>query len=471
MNDKLAVIILAAGLGKRMRSKLPKVVISSREMPLIHHVLHAVASIKADKTIIVTGYQKELVEAAAREFSKKNPGSALEFAYQEKQLGTGDAVKSALHLLKGFTGSVLILYGDTPLISPASLKALKETHNKNKATLSLISFNIHGENNYGRIIRGEKDGQVEKIIEAKDCSPQELKITELNSGIYIVDSSFLEPAVNELKNENKQKEFYLTDIVERAAKEGQTVCSMVLENPTEVLGVNTLLELSTINKALIMKKINELIENGVIFDLPETCIVDNAVEMEAGVKVGPNTQILGNTKISRGTIIEGNSYINNSILGEGVTVKFSVKMEGAKLARNSSVGPFAHLRPETSLEEDCKIGNFVETKKAVLGKGSKASHLTYLGDCTVGSNSNIGAGTITCNYDGFVKNKTTIGNDVFIGSNTALVAPVVIEDGATVGAGSVITKTVEKDSLAFTRSAQVSKTAWSKNKREKAKKA
>lgn len=210
-------------------------------------------------------------------------------------------------------------------------------------------------------------------------------------------------------------------------------------------------------------------ENGVNFDLPETCLVDNSVEIEAGVKIGPNTQILGKTKIGKGTVIEGNSYIINSTIGENVSLKFSVKIDSAVLENNTSAGPFAHIRPETRLEENSRIGNFVETKKVVLGRGAKANHLTYLGDCTVGADTNIGAGTITCNYDGFVKSKTEIGSNVFIGSNTALVAPVVIEDGASVGAGSVITKKVEKDSLAFTRSPQISKAGWAKNKREKAK--
>ncbi len=469
MKEKLAVIILAAGLGKRMGIKIPKVAVSTREMPLILHVLSSVSKLNADKVVLVTGHQKELVEDIVSK-SAKIPASNLHFAFQEKQLGTGDAVKSALPFLDGFIGSVLILCGDTPLIKAESIEKLILSHTQSKATISLLSFIADQPNNYGRIIRDPVTEQAVKITEAKDCSEVELKIPEVNSAIYLVDSSFLKPAVEELKNENIQKEYYLTDILERASKEGQTINAVILENSVEVLGINTLYELSIINKALIMKKIRDLIEAGVHFDLPESCIVDNTVEIAAGVKVGPNTQILGNSKISAGCILEGNSYIKDCEISDNAMIKFSVRMENASIGKDVSVGPFANLRPDTVLEDKSRIGNFVETKKTILGAGSKANHLTYLGDCIVGNDSNIGAGTITCNYDGYVKSKTNIGSNVFIGSNTSLVAPVEIEDGATVGAGSVITKKVDKDSLSFTRSPQLSKSGWSKSKREKNKK-
>lgn len=466
MSDKLAVIILAAGLGKRMGVLLPKVAVYTREMPLIRHVLEAVAPLKADRVVVVSGHQKEVVEKLARDFCNEK-SLPVSFAFQEKQLGTGDAVKASLPELENFSGSILILCGDTPLITSDSLNKIIKSHSENKATVSLISFIVEETNNYGRIIRDPKTGQALKIVEAKDCTEAELKISEVNSGIYLVDSAFLNPAIKELKNENVQKEYYLTDILERAAKEGQTINAVILPDGTEVLGVNTLSDLNKVNRVLIMKKIKELMDSGVQFDLPETCVIDSAVEIEAGVKVGPNTQILGKTKVAKGTLIEGNSYIKDCELGENVTVKFSVRMENSRVGNNCGVGPFAHLRPGTILEDESRVGNFVETKKATLGKGSKANHLTYLGDCVVGKDSNIGAGTITCNYDGYVKSQTTIGDNVFIGSNTALVAPVTVEDGASVGAGSVITKKVVKDSLAFTRAPQVSKAGWSKSKRER----
>lgn len=465
MKEELAVIILAAGLGKRMRSELPKVAISTRQMPLIHHVLEAVSGLRPKKVVVVTGYKREHVEKIVREHEMAS-AAAIEFAYQEKQIGTGNAVKCALSNLQDFTGSVLILYGDIPLISTDTLKQFYSLHKEKSATLSLISFKVSGENAYGRVVRSGESGYVERIVEARDCTPQQLRIEEVNSGIYLVDSAFLAPAVNDLKNENAQHEYYLTDILERAAKEGQAVNAMLLTDGGEVQGVNTLYDLSLINRALAMEEKRQLIEKGVIFELPDTCLVDKSAEIATGVRIGPNVQILGKTKIGAGTVIEGTAYIRDSIIEEDATIKLGVRMEGAHLGKGASVGPFANLRPNSVLEEKARIGNFVEMKNARLGSGAKANHLTYLGDAEIGRDSNIGAGTITCNYDGYQKFQTKIGSEVFIGSNTALVAPVTIEDGASIGAGSVITKNVEKDSLAFTRPPQVSKSGWARRKRD-----
>ena len=466
MNEGIVLIILAAGLGKRMGTKLPKVAISTRQMPLITHVLYGISELKCDETIIVTGYQRELVKEIVlnSDISKK---LNIKFAVQEQQLGTGDAVKAALGVLKNSSGSVLILCGDTPLISSATLNELIKSHNTNQATVSLISFKSQIPNNYGRIIRETPGGRVKKIVEAKDCDENQLLIEEANSGIYLVDLAFLAPAIKELTNNNSQKEYYLTDILERASAEGQNINAMLLEQANEVLGVNTNYDLHIVNKVLNMKTINKLIDKGVIFELAESCLIDDSVEIASGVIIGAGCQILGKTKIGANSRLEGNAFIKDSIIGSQCLIKFCVRIEETEIAANCSVGPFANLRPLTVLEESSKIGNFVETKKAKLGSGSKANHLTYLGDCTVGKNSNIGAGTITCNYDGYAKYPTNIGSNVFIGSNTALVAPLNIEDGATIGAGSVITKKVEKDSLAFTRPPQVSKAGWSKNKRSK----
>jgi len=471
--ESLAVLILAAGQGKRMGQAAPKVVIKTREKPLILHVLETVSKLNPERVVVVTGHQRETVEQVVKDGAKNTSGKEnyslknIFFSFQKEQLGTGDAVKSALSNLGDFVGSVLILYGDVPLVKPQTLEKFIKFHSAENATLSLISFRVNKENQYGRIVRDKSGKFVQKIVEFRDCSPSELKIEEVNSGLYLVDSSFLKPAIEGLKNENAQKEYYLTDILEHASREGQTISALVLEDSEEVLGVNNFYDLSLVNRALRMRKTAELIDKGILLEHPESVIVDTSAEIESGVRIGPNVQILGNSKIARGVHIEGTAYIKNCVIGENSVVKLGVRMEEATLGKDCAVGPFANLRPKTLLDDKVKIGNFVETKKAHLKEGAKASHLTYLGDCTVGKESNIGAGTITCNYDGYAKFPTDIGAGVFIGSNTSLVAPVTIEDGATVGAGSVITKRVEKDSLAFTRAPQLTKAGWSKKKREK----
>lgn len=452
-----------------MLSDLPKALIRTRERYLIEHVLVSVANLKPERVIVVTGHLAELVEEEVKDSLARQAFSCekLLFARQTEQRGTGDAVKSALGELKDFVGTVLIVCGDMPLVRTETLRGLLDLHAKEHATLSLITLQTQQPASYGRIVR--TSGRVTKIVEARDCSSEQLSINEINAAMYAVDSAFLEPAVKELKNENAQKEFYLTDIVGQAAKEGQTVSALVLHDEKEIQGVNTRYELALVNRSLMEKRIKELMEGGVEILDPNSVLIDATCKVEPGARIGPNVQLLGTTVIEAKVIIEGTALIFNSHIKRGAHIKLGVRMEDAQVGAGAAVGPFAHLRPGTELGDEVKIGNFVETKKAKLAKGAKASHLTYLGDCTVGEEANIGAGTITCNYDGYSKFETKIGRDVFIGSNSALVAPVTIEDGATVGAGSVITKNVGKDSLAFTRSPQVEKSGWSKRKREKGK--
>lgn len=464
----LAVVVLAAGLGKRMQSELPKALARTRECSLIEHVLQTCGALSPERIIVVIGHKGELIEQALTTSPHLGAWnkSKISFARQAQQLGTGDAVKSALPELADFVGSVLIVCGDMPLVKRESLEALLAVHNKDHATLSILSLQTNDPASYGRLVRNAS-GAIEKIVEARDCSPAELQINEINSAIYVVDSAFLEPAIQKLENNNNQKEYYLTDIVARAASEHQTVSALVLHDAKEIQGVNTRYELTMINQTLLEKRIRELIEQGVEMVDPRSVFIDSEVTIARGAKIGPNVQLLGKTVIEGEVQIEGTAYIIDSTIKAGAHIKLGVRIEQAVVGPRASVGPFAHLRPGSDLGAEVKIGNFVETKKAKLAAGAKASHLTYLGDCTVGEESNIGAGTITCNYDGYEKFETKIGRDVFIGSNSALVAPVTIADGATVGAGSVITKSVEKDSLAFTRAPQVQKAGWSKNKREK----
>ncbi|NDC36558.1 MAG: UDP-N-acetylglucosamine diphosphorylase/glucosamine-1-phosphate N-acetyltransferase [Proteobacteria bacterium] len=465
--DPVAIVVLAAGLGKRMGLDLPKVVVSTRERPLIQHVLHSAAELKPERIVVVTGHKRELVEQAVHDGVAKGyyAGEQIRFVVQTEQRGTGDAVRSALPALDGFNGTIVILYGDVPLIKTKTLEALLTRHHSTNATLSLLSLKSDQQFAYGKVVRG-KDGQIEKVVELKDCSPEQLLISELNSGFYAVDSSFLGPAVSELKNENAQKEYYLTDIVERAAREGQRVSSLVTHDADEVQGVNTQVELSAVNRALLRSQIERCIAAGVIVDDMHSLFLDPDVSIGTGTRIGPQVQIRSGSRIGTGVTIEGTALIVHSTIGDGCTVKFGVRMEDALLGTGASVGPFANLRPGSVLGDDSKVGNFVETKNAQLARGVKASHLTYLGDCEIGAESNIGAGTITCNYDGVHKHKTTIGSGVFIGSDSCLVAPITIDDGAYVGAGSVITKNVEKESLAFTRPPLVMKAGWAKRKLE-----
>lgn len=462
--DNLYCVILAAGIGKRMGGDLPKAVARTREKALIDHVLESLAPLKPLKTIVVVGHKREVLEDHIRS-SKSAVGHTIEFAHQEKQLGTGDAVRSALPALASCRGTVVITYADHPLFTPETLRSLVEFHTFKKATVTMLTFQVPPPNGYGRIIRHEK-GHVLRITEAKDCNPEELLTREVNSGIFAVDSSFLKPAIDSLVPNNAQGEYYLTDIVEKAAKEGQTVASYPLGNIEEAAGVNSPAELHYVNEVLKRRHVTRLREHGVLFDDPATCSLDASVKVEAGAHIGPNVQLRGATSIGAGTIIEGTCLIVDSQIAPGAMVKLGSRIEGSSIGELSTVGPFANVRPGTVIGKECRIGNFVETKNTTMNDGSKASHLTYLGDATVGENANIGAGTITCNYDGYSKSKTEIGKDAFIGSNTALVAPVSVGAGAVVAAGSVITRNVPADSLGLGRSRQENKEGWAKARRD-----
>lgn len=466
--NSIAVVILAAGLGKRMGSDLPKALVPTIEKPLIEHVLATVKELNVERVVVVTGHAADKVGACVASAAQRLEFGATKilFALQEKQLGTGDAVRAALPQLKDFNGSVLILCADMPLVRKETLSKLIELHANEKATLSFVTLVTSEPASYGRVIRDAKTKRATKIIEARDCTAEQLEITEINAAMYVVDSAFLAPSVTELKCNNAQKEFYLTDIVERAANEGQTISTLVSTDSLEIQGVNTRLDLAAVNSALRRKTVVKFIEKGVIFDDPDSCFIDGTCSIGNGTRIGPNVQILGTSSIGNDVVIEGSAYIKDSQISNNVLIRFSVRAEKVTIGDNAKIGPFAHLRPGTALDVDVHIGNFVETKNAVIKCGAKANHLSYLGDCQVGENSNIGAGTITCNYDGYRKSHTEIGKGVFVGSNSSLVAPLTIEDGATIAAGSVITRKVEGDALAITRAEQVTKAGWSKRKRD-----
>jgi bifunctional UDP-N-acetylglucosamine pyrophosphorylase/glucosamine-1-phosphate N-acetyltransferase len=447
--DSIAVVILAAGKGTRMGQDMPKVLSKTAEKSLICHVLDYTSSLNPQKTILVTGYKSAEVKEAVNAANTSGLGE-LAFAMQENQNGTGDAVRSALPLLKDFSGTVVILYGDVPLIKADTLQDLVATHRENKATVTLISLKGDVSNAYGRIIRNAS-GAIERITELKDCTITEKFVDETNSGIYAVDSAFLEPAIDALTNDNAQKEYYLTDIVEKAATEGQTVASMAVFDASEIQGVNTKSDLMLVNQTLRQRRIVELLKQDVLIEDPASLYLEPTVSIAPGARIGPNVTLKGNTTIATGAVLEGSAYLVDTTVAESATIRFGVRCESAHIGPNAAVGPFAHLRPGSELGEDVRVGNFVETKKAVLHSGVKAGHLSYLGDCEVYPNVNIGAGTIFANYDGVNKHKTTVKAGAFIGSNSVLVAPIEIGEKATVGAGSTLTKDVEANSLALTR--------------------
>ena len=479
MSQDLSIIILAAGKGTRMQSDLPKVVHRTIDGPMISVITRTALQLAPKAIYIVTGHKKEVVEAVIDADFKDQKNIFL--VEQTQQLGTGHAVKAVIDstaFSSDSSNQTLILYGDTPLVSTTLLKRFCEAQEKSNAALSLISVNATTETAYGRIIRAPKTnsaelGELLKITEAKDCTPEEFAIREVNSGIYLVRTQILKTAVTKIKNENRQSEFYLTDLVEiiRSSKKGtdNTVTAWLADSLDQIQGVNDLADLLVVNKIMKQQKIAELLKSGVTFLDDTSVVVSPSVSVGKGSHIGPNVQILGNSIIGENVTIEGTAVIIDSSIGNNCALKLGVRIEKSTLHDHVSVGPFAHLRPDTELKAEVKIGNFVEVKKSTLESGVKVNHLSYIGDATIGSNSNIGAGTITCNYDGFNKSKTTIGENVFIGSNSSLVAPVTINANATVGAGSVITKDVVSGALALTRADQREIPGWSEKKRARGK--
>jgi bifunctional UDP-N-acetylglucosamine pyrophosphorylase/glucosamine-1-phosphate N-acetyltransferase len=462
--EKIFCVILAAGLGKRLGGDSPKAIAQTRQGALLDLVLSGLSELKPEKTVIVVGHKRELIEQHVAQ-SVAAQSHSIEFAFQEQQLGTGHAVRCALPHLAGCSGSVVLSYADHPLFTKETLSHFVSYHTFKQSTLTMLSFTAPPPNGYGRIVR-DAQGRVARITEAKDCNPEELLISEVNSGVYVVDSAFLKPAVESLENNNSQQEYYLTDIVEKAVKEGQRVTAFPLGDPREAAGVNNLADLHFVNAVLADRQIAALQAAGVYFVDPRSCAIDPAVTVAPGATIGPNVQLRGTTSIGAGVVIEGSALLIDAVVHPRAEVRLGCRIEGATIGEETTVGPCAHVRPGTVLGKHVRIGNFVEVKNATLSDGAKASHLTYLGDCTIGESSNIGAGTITCNYDGYKKSKTTIGRGVFVGSNSCLVAPVTLGDGALVAAGSVVTVDVPADALALGRAPQVNKEGWAKRRRE-----
>ncbi len=448
---KLKTLILAAGKGTRMKSDMPKVIHKVNGIPMITKIIDTLSGLNPEENILILGHKKEEV--------LKVVGENCDYVLQTEQLGTGHAVIQAKEKLEGYDGDVMILYGDTPLLRESTLKSLYEYHKESGAVTTILTSIYENPFGYGRIVK--EDGLVKAIVEEKEASEEIKKIKEVNAGVYCFNSKELFKALDKIDNNNEKGEYYLTDVIGIQVSENKKVQSFILEDKMEILGVNSKVELAQAGKVLRDRKNRELMEEGVILIDPETTYVEESVKVGRDTVLYPGVVLQGKTVIGENCEIIGNSRIIDSVLGNNIRVESSV-IEESILEDGVTMGPFAHIRPKSLLKEKVHIGNFVEVKKSTLEKGVKAGHLTYLGDAQVGENTNIGAGTITCNYDGVNKFKTVIGKDAFIGSDSMLVAPVNIGEKALIGAGSVITKDVPSNSLAVSRSKQIIKTDWRK---------
>ena len=445
-------IILAAGKGTRMNTNLPKVMQPLGGMSLIEHVISTAQEISKKITVVI-GHKKNLLKEHLAEIDPN-----IETVNQENQLGTAHAVKTASHLIQD-DEKVLILYGDVPLISTKTIQSLLDS--KNKCTL--LSMILSDPTGYGRIVSNEENLAL-KIIEQKDASEDERKIKEVFTGILLIDGSLLKPALEEINNQNAANEYYLTDLVEILSSKGVKI-NCIQANPTEVLGANNKHELHELESILRKMGAEKLLEQGVT--LSDVTRVDVRGKVIAGkdCTIDVNVILEGDVTLGDNVSIKSNVVLQNVSIGDNSIIESFSHLSSASVGSNCNIGPYARLREGSEIGDSAKIGNFVETKKTKLGNGAKANHLAYLGDANIGDKTNVGAGTITCNYDGTNKHKTTIGNDSFIGTNSSLVAPVNIGKGAYVGAGSVITKDVPDEALAVGRGKQVIKEDWAKNKK------
>lgn len=439
-----SAIILAAGKGVRMRSQMPKVVHQVAGRPMVWYVVNAVREAGIDDITLVVGHGREMVEKALE-------GENLHFAVQEQQLGTGHALMQAQDSIDP-ANTLIVLAGDTPLLEGATVKKLLEYHQQQGAEATVLSAVLPDPYGYGRIIR-QADGGLERIVEEKDASPEEKKIAEINTGMYCFQASSVFNALAQINTANAQGEYYLTDVLPILKKGGYKVAVLAIEEIDQIHGINDRVQLSRAESIIRQKQNQVLMRSGVTIMAPENTYIDSQVEIGMDTVIYPFTIIEGHTRIGQNCIIGPYSRINDSFIGNDVVIENS-RVKQAHIADRCNIGPFAYLRPEAQLHEDVKVGDFVEIKKSVIGAGSKVPHLSYVGDALLGKGVNVGAGTITCNYDGKNKHRTILEDRVFIGSNTNLVAPVTIGEDSITGAGSTITRDVPPHTLAVERAEQ-----------------
>jgi len=455
-NHDLAIVVLAAGKGTRLKSSLAKVLHRAGGRSLVENIVRACLPLKAREIVVVVGHQAEQVAAMVEPL-----GAAT--ALQQPQKGTGHAMQVAKRAL-GRAKYAIVLPGDAPLIKTETLKGLLETHRSGNASATILSAVIADPSGYGRVVR-KTETTVSAIVEESQLSQEQREINEINSAIYCFTLDKLWPALAQIKPHNMHRELYLTDAISVMTSKGEAVLAKIAPDAREVLGCNTRADLSQLDGILREWKCNEFMDAGVTIQLPQTVVIDPEATAGEDTVIESSVQLLGRTKIGSRCTIRTGSVLTDATLGDDVTVEPYCVVAQSRLDDRVIIGPFARLRPHNHLKADSRIGNFVELKKSTIGEGTKAMHLTYLGDTKIGTKSNVGAGTITCNYDGFRKYPTTIGSKAFIGSDSALVAPVRIGDGAYVAAGSTITGNVPADALGIARGRQVNLPGWAAKKR------
>ena len=459
--SKLAVVIMAAGKGTRLKSRRPKVLHEVGGKPLLGHVIGAASQIIAPADIyVIVGHQAERVRDAVS-------ATGVHFIEQTEQRGTGHAIQCARKSIADYD-DVLVLSGDVPLIRPETIEKVIKFHLANHAAMTILTAEPDDPTGYGRVLPRSADSpEVESIIEQNALSLEQKSLSQINSGMYAFKTGPLLAHLDKITADNAHGELYLTDMARLLRDAGQRVVSVQATEAIEVLGTNTIAEVVALDAALRVQAAKRLMAAGVTIFRPDTCVIDADVEVQADTIIEPFVQLLGSTRIGANCHIRSYTVVENCTLGDRVLLRQSCILSDSVVADGAKIGPFAHLRPGSDIGEDAHVGNFVETKKARLGKGAKANHLTYLGDAEVGAGSNIGAGVITCNYDGVHKHATRIGEGVFVGSDSTLVAPISIDDGAYIGAGSCITRDVPAGALAIGRAHQVTKEGWVSARRTK----
>jgi len=461
MSQNIHVVVLAAGQGTRMKSSMPKVLHRLSGHTLIERVLRTADALSPTTATVIVGYGSGQV----RDFLKARPRVSV--VVQEPQLGTAHALQQAETVLHGQEGTVVLLSGDVPLLRPETLQRLLETHRRENAAASVVTATVDRPYGYGRIVRA--DGRIARIVEERDASQAERQLREINSGIYAFDLAPLFDALRGIASKNAQGEYYLTDLIAIYRGRKLPVATLMVTNPDEIRGINSRTELAEVSRIVRQNKNEELMAAGVTLVDPATTYIDLDVEIGADTVIHPGVIIEGHTRIGAACEIQAHVRIVDSTIGAHASVNSFCLITGARVADGASIGPFAHLRPESIVGEKAKVGNFVELKKTTLGAGSKASHLAYLGDATIGSNVNIGAGTIICNFDGQTKHETSIEDGAFIGSDTQLIAPVTVGRGAYVGTGTTVRESVPPGALAVSAGKQRNIEGWVERKRGKTK--
>lgn len=454
--DNVVAVVLAAGQGTRMKSDTPKVLHPVCGKSMIRHVVDSAKAVGIRRVIVVVGHEADKIRSEL--------GDSVEYAFQRQQMGTGHAVLQAEQLLDSFDGTVVILYGDVPALSSATLSQFIQVHTSSQNTATVLTAILDDPTGYGRILY-DSHGCVSRIVEDRDATVEEKAIREINSGTYCFQKTFLFEALKKTPRGNAQNEYYLTDAIEVIWRDKMKTGAFRVGDPAEIMGVNTRLQLAEVGSFMRSRILRDLMLQGVTIIDPSSTFIDPDCNIERDVTIYPCTIVEGRSTICSHSVIGPFARLTNVVIGKHSVVESSTLLD-CVVGDGAMVGPYSYIRPGTVVKDNVKVGTFVEVKKSIIGNDSKVPHLSYIGDTTIGESTNIGAGSITCNYDGKQKHATLIGNNVFVGSNTNFVAPVTIGDGSVIGAGSTITKDVPEDALAVARSQQKTKEGWARRRRD-----